>query len=55
MKSIIEKMNFRHCVEERDERGQRGMGNIFLHVKFNRAVAVPASILSFKAFSTPFR
>lgn len=30
-------------------------GNIFLHVKFNRAVAVPASLLSFKAFSTPFR
>lgn len=26
MKSIIEKMNFRHCVEERDECGQRGMG-----------------------------
>lgn len=26
MKSIIEKMNFRHCVEERDEHGQRGMG-----------------------------
>lgn len=30
-------------------------GNIFLHVKFNRAVAVPASRFSFKAFSTPFR
>lgn len=26
MKSIIEKMNFRHCVQERDECGQRGMG-----------------------------
>lgn len=30
-------------------------GNIFRHVKFNRAVAVPASLLSFKAFSIPFR
>lgn len=26
MKSIMEIVNFRHCVEERDERGQRGMG-----------------------------
>lgn len=55
MKSIIEKMNFRHCVQERDEYGQRGMGKYIFHVKFNRAVAVPASLLSFKAFSTPFR
>ena len=30
-------------------------GNIFRHVKFNRAVAVPASLLSFKAFLPPFR
>lgn len=26
MKSIMEIVDFRHCVEERDERGQRGMG-----------------------------
>lgn len=30
-------------------------GNIFRHVKFNRAVAVPASHLSHKAFLPPFR
>ncbi|WP_337615936.1 hypothetical protein [Dialister invisus] len=33
MKSIIEKMDFRHCVEERDERGQRGMGKYILACK----------------------
>jgi len=26
MKSIMEIVDFRHCVQERDERGQRGMG-----------------------------
>lgn len=33
MKSIIEKMNFRHCVQERDEYGQRGMGKYIFACK----------------------
>ena len=33
MKSIIEKMDFRHCVQERDERGQRGMGKYIFACK----------------------